>query len=181
MSATILAAGGDVIDVLRQRRSIRRFEARPVAPQVASELKEALLRAPSSRNLQPWRFVFVEDRGLLAQLASAKTSGGEFLADAPLGVVVTADERASDCWIEDCSIAATCLQLTAAAAGLGSCWIQVRGRDNADGRPAEEHVREALSMAPDMRTLCIVALGYPAELKPARTTDELAWDRIDSR
>ena len=50
-----------MLDIVRQRRSIRRYESRPIAPAVIEQLKEAVLRAPTSRNLQPWRFV-VRDR-----------------------------------------------------------------------------------------------------------------------
>ena len=167
-----------MLDIVRQRRSIREYEAREIDAELIGQMKEALLRAPSSRNIQPWRFVFVTDREKLVALSCAKASFGQPLAGAALGVVVCADDRISDCWIEDCSIAATILQLTATSLGLGSCWIQIRGRAHADGRSAEDHVREILGLPDDLRVECVVSLGYPAEEKKPMPDEKLGWDKI---
>lgn len=167
-----------MLDVVRARRSIRRYEDRAVEPEVLAQLKEAVLRAPTSRNLQPWHFPFVTDRTTLVALSQAKASFAQPLATAALGVVVAGDESVSDCWIEDCSIAATILQLTATSLRLGSCWIQMRGRQDADGRSAEEHVREIVGLDPGLRVECVISVGYPAEEKAPRPEDELRWERI---
>jgi len=82
-----------MLDLLRKRRSIRRYRDEDIEPEVVELLKEAALRSPTSRNFRPWRFVFVTDRGKLAALSRAKESGSSFLAGARLGVVVCADER----------------------------------------------------------------------------------------
>ena len=121
-----------MLEIVRRRRSIRRYDERPVPPELVAELREAVLRAPSSRNLRPWRFTFVTDRATLEALSTAKASYAQPLAGAALAVVFSADESVSDCWVEDCSIAATILQLTATDLGLGSCWIQMRGRADAE-------------------------------------------------
>lgn len=168
-----------MLDILRKRRSIRKYEDRPIEPGLVEQLKEAALRAPTGNNKREWRFVFVTDRDLLGQLAHAKPQWGEFLANAPLGVVVAADETASDVWIEDCSIAATVLQLTATSLGLGSCWIQMRERVHEDGRPSEEHVRELVGLGPEMRVDCILAIGHPAEEKPQWPADKLPWESVE--
>lgn len=170
-----------MLDAVRNRRSIRRYQDRPIEPALVEELQEAMLRAPSSRNLKPWRFVFVADKALLHELAQAKASFGEFVADAPLAVVVCADPSVSDCWVEDCSIAAATLQLVATDAGLGSCWIQIRARQHADGSPAEEHVRGILGLPEELSVLCIVSMGYPAEEKQVKAAASLAWDKTELR
>ncbi len=167
-----------MIDAVRTRRSIRKYETRPLPAEAVAELKEAMLRSPSSRNLQPWHFAFVTDRATLATLSTAKPQWANFLAEAALGVVICGDEGASDCWIEDCSIAATVLQLTATDLGLGSCWIQIRERKHADGSPAEDFVRETLSMPPNLRVLAMIAIGYPAEAKPPKDAEKLAWHKV---
>lgn len=170
-----------MLEAARNRRSIRRYQDRPLGPADIEQLQEAMLRAPSSRNLKPWRFIFVTDPGLLRTLAQAKASFSEFLGSAALGVVVCADASASDCWVEDCSIAAATLMLTATDLGLGSCWIQIRARQHADGRPAEEYVREALGMPKELSVLCIVSIGYPAEEKAPRAAETLSWDKAEVR
>ena len=167
-----------LLDTLRDRHSIRKYEARAIAPEIVLKLREALLRSPSSRNLQPWRFVFVTGRERLAALSRARATSGLHLAQAALGVVVCGDDGVSDCWVEDCAIASIVLQLAATELGLGSCWIQLRGRAHADGRPAEEHVREILDLPPNLRVLCAIAIGHPAEVKPEVPAEKLAWDKV---
>jgi nitroreductase len=170
-----------MLEAIRTRRSIRKYEARAIEPAVVEQLEEGMLRAPSSRNHKPWHFVFVTDGALLEALSRAKATWGEFLAQAPLGVVVCGDPSVSDCWIEDGSIAATILMLQAADLGLGTCWIQIRDRDNADGRPAEQHIRELLGLPDGLSVLCMIAAGYPAEEKAPRERDSLSWAKIEQR
>jgi len=54
-----------MIELLRKRRSIRVYEDRKIEPEKIEILKEALLRSPSSRNINPWEFIFVDDKELL--------------------------------------------------------------------------------------------------------------------
>lgn len=154
-----------MIDLLRGRRSVRKYENRAVEPEKIDLLKEAVLRSPSSRNIKPWTFIFVDDRSLLSELARSKPHGAGFLENAALGVVVCADAGKSDTWIEDCSIASIIVQLAAQAVGLGSCWVQIRGRAHADGKPSEDHVRRILGVPDAFAVESIVSIGYPAEKK----------------
>lgn len=167
-----------MIELLRTRRSIRRFLDRPIGPEAVAGIEEALLRAPTSRNSRPCRFVVVEGRPRVAVLAGCKPSGAAFLAEATLAVVVAADPSISDMWIEDASIAATFAQLAAHALGLGSCWCQVRGRPHDERLDAEAWVREQLGLAPALRVLCIVGIGHPAEDKPGWPASSLDPDRV---
>lgn len=167
-----------MIDLLRGRRSVRKYADRAVEPEKIEILKEAALRSPSGRSLRPWTFVFVDDRAILAELAGAKPHGGGFLAGAALGVVVCADAAKSDTWVEDCSIAAILLQLAAHSLGLGSCWVQIRGRSHADGRPSEAHIRELLGLPDTLSVQAVISIGYPAEHPKAVPGDRLDWDKI---
>lgn len=147
--------------LLRNRRSIRQFKADKVEPEKVDLLLETLLRAPSSRSRNPWQFVAVNDPQLLAGLAHAKAHGAEFLAGAPLAVVVCADPARCNVWIEDCAIAAILLQLAAESLGLGSCWAQMRLRRDANDIDAETRVKEILALPPEWTVLCVVGIGYP--------------------
>jgi nitroreductase len=153
----------DMLELLRKRRSIRKFSREKIAPGTVQLLVEALLRAPSSRGINPWEFVLVDDEELLAKLSRAKTHGAEFLANAPLAVVVCADAARSDVWIEDCAIAAIIVQLAALSVGLGSCWAQMRNRDHDSSRTAEEYVRELLCLPQDLKVEAIIGIGHPGE------------------
>jgi nitroreductase len=167
-----------MIDLFRNRRSIRRFEDRKIEPEKIEMLKEAVLRAPSARNQRSWEFVFVEDPGLLRELAGVRGSSSAFLDGAALGVVVMAREETVDVWIEDASAAAMTAQLAAVSLGLGSCWVQIRQRDHSSEETAEGYVRDLTGIPDSYRVLCILAVGYPAEEKEFVKAADLPWDRI---
>ena len=151
-----------MLDILRRRRSIRHYTPEALTPETMEQLREAVLRSPSSRGLDPWEFVFVTDKALLAQLATAKPHGAHFLRDAALGVVVLGDEAKADTWIEDCAIASIILQLACESLGLGSCWVQIRMRAFDESTSAEERVRQILGIPPHLRVESIISIGYPA-------------------
>ena len=166
------------MDLLRRRRSIRHFEDQPVESEKIEALIEAALRSPSSRGINPWEFVVVTDRRMLAALAGAKPHGSSFLGGAPLGLVVCADTRKSDVWVEDASIATLILHLAAESLGLGSCWIQVRERAHSKGRSAQDHVAGLLKLPAGVMVEAMLAIGYPAESKPPHPADALNWPQV---
>ena len=134
--------------------------------------------SPSSRSRKPWEFITVTDKELLLKLSKCREHGSKFLADAPLGIVVIADTDACDVWIEDTSIAATIIQLTAQSLSLGSCWIQVRERFHSGKVKAEDYIKEILAIPPKYRVECMVGIGYAAEEKRAYDENELIYDKI---
>ncbi|MGE5255771.1 MAG: nitroreductase family protein [Hyphomicrobiales bacterium] len=166
------------ISLLQKRRSIRRFKDQPVEKEKVDVLVEAALRAPSSRGVNPWEFVVISDRSMLEGLAKAKEHGSSFLKDAPLGIVVCADSKKSDVWVEDASIATIIIQLAAASLDLGSCWIQVRERPHSRDRSAQEYVAELLRLPQTLMVESMVAVGYPAETKPPHKQEELLWQQV---
>jgi len=168
----------EMIELLRRRRSIRKFTREKVAPEAVALLCEALLRAPSSRGINPWEFVVVDDAELLARLSLAKEHGAEFLKNAPLAIVICADSTRSDVWIEDCSIAAIIVQLTALSLGLGSCWAQIRNRMHAGGSSAEEHVRQLLGLPEQFMVEAIIGIGHPAETKIPVPAEALQYEKV---
>jgi len=166
------------IELLRKRRSIRRYQKRPVEQEKLDILVEAMLRSPSSRGLNPWEFVVVTDQGKIAKLAQAKAHGSAFLANAPLAMAVCADPTKSDVWVEDTSIAALILHLASTDLGLGSCWIQIRKRPHDEQTGAEAYVVDTLGLKPDLHVEAIVAIGYPAEDKPGHDASTLLYERV---
>jgi nitroreductase len=167
-----------MLEILRKRRSIRKYKDRKIDPEVVDQLKEAILRSPSSRGINPWRFVFILDKPILEALSKAKESGSGFLRGAALGVVVCARESESDVWVEDCSIAAIILQLAAESLGLASCWIQIRNRKHSGHGSAEEYVREIINLESGIRVECIISIGYSDEEKMPVPKDELEYAKI---
>jgi nitroreductase len=167
-----------MIELLRKRRSIRVYEERKIEPEKIEILKEALLRSPSSRGINPWEFLFVDDAETLGKLSAAKEHGSEFLDNAALGIVVCGDVTKSDVWVEDCSIASVVVQMVAQSIGLGSCWIQIRNRMHNNSVTSEEYVQKLLNIPANMKVESIISIGYPAERKPAISKSKLQYKKI---
>lgn len=167
-----------LLELLRKRRSIRKYQQTAVEPEKIEQLIEAALRSPSSRGFNPWEFVVVTDHKTLAQLSTAKPHGASFLKNAPLAMVICADRSKTDVWIEDAAIATLILHLTATDLGLGSCWIQIRLRQHDDTLSAETYVQQLLGLKPQMAVLSIMAMGYPAEEKAPHATTALSFEKI---
>ena len=152
-----------MVELLRARRSIREYTDALIEPEKIDLLKEAVLRSPSSRNIDPWEFLFVDDRHLLAKLAICKPHGANFLEHAALGIVVCGDSNESDTWIEDCVIASILVQMVAQSIGLGSCWVQVRNRMFDNQTTSEQYIQRLLQIPEHIKVESMIAIGYPAE------------------
>jgi len=151
-----------MIEILRKRRSVRSFLKKDIEEEKIAILKEALLRAPTSRNINPTEFILVRDQNTLQKLSKVKAHGAEFLAKSNIAFVIIGDTAKSDTCIEDCSIASIILQLAAESLGLGSCWAQIRLRYDNNKKLAEENVREILNIPDNYLVESIIGIGYPA-------------------
>lgn len=166
------------LDLIRKRRSIRKYEPRPIEDEKINLLVEAFLRAPTSMGKNPWEFVVVTDQELLTKLSTAKPHGAGFLKNAAVGIVVCADPRVSDVWVEDAAIASTFIHLASASLDLGSCWIQIRERQHDDTQSAETYIAGLLGLPGHLKVLSIIAAGYPAEAKDGHPVQKLIYDKV---
>ena len=166
-----------MLDDLYRRRSIRKYKSTKIEKETVQLLLKAALLSPSSKGLRPWSFIVVDDAEILKQLSNTK-KGAAHLKNAALGIVICADPTISDVWVEDASIAATILHLTANSLGLGSCWIQIRERQYTETETAEQYVQEILGIPKNLRVVAIMAIGYPDEFKSAYTDKELKFERV---
>lgn len=126
------------------RRAVRAYDSDPVDDGLLRQLIDAAIQAPSAVNQQPWSFTVLRNQALLDRISreskgymlgtlSAGPTGDHFrklLSDpnfqifyhAPVLVLISAVSESP--WaVEDCSLAAENLMLSAYAAGLGTCWI----------------------------------------------------------
>jgi nitroreductase len=166
------------LSLIQKRRSIRKFKHQKVEPDKVALLVEAALRAPSSMGSNPWEFIIITDQAVLEKLSKAKPHGATFLQNAPLGIVVCANPEKSDVWVEDASIAAVFIQLSAESLGLGSCWIQLRERMHDKEKTSGAYVLELLQIPDVMKVECIIAIGYPDESKSPHRKENLEYHKI---
>lgn len=105
-------------DLIKKRRSTRKFTEEELTQEQVVSLLKAGLMAPSSKRSNCWQFIVVDDKETLEKLSHCKESGATFVSDAALAIVVTADPMVSDVWIEDASVASILIQLQAEDLGL---------------------------------------------------------------
>lgn len=168
----------DLKDLLQIRRSHRKFTTEEINPDDVKLILRAALMSPTSKGQRAWQFVVVDNPADIEKLADAKDLGSQFLKGAPLAVVVLGNPLQNDCWIEDGAIAAFAMQLQAEDLGLGSCWIQMRGRGLSDGTSADTVIRGVLSIPEDLSTLCIIAFGHKADERKPQNEDKLKWENV---
>ena len=165
-------------ELVRLRRSMRKFTDEPLAPEQVETLLRAALMSPSSKGKHAWRFIVVDDKDMLEKLSHCKAQGSDFLAGAPLAVVVVGDPSESDVWVEDASVASTVLLYQAEDLGLGARWIQVRERYTAEGEPADNIVRFLLHIPEPFRVVSIVAVGHKGMERKPFNEERLLWDHV---
>ena len=166
------------LELLKQRRSSRVFTDELIDKEAVCNLMKAALMSPSGHRINPWEFILVEDKAVLKALSKSKEHGAGLLEGAAMAVVVLGDTTKTDVWIEDCSIATIILQLAAEDLGLGSCWVQIRRRKDADGNVAEDNVRSLLNIPAHYAVLSIVALGHKARETQPFDEEKMQWDKI---
>ncbi|HEY3283143.1 MAG TPA: nitroreductase family protein [Armatimonadota bacterium] len=166
----------ELFELFAARRSVRAFETREVEEGKLSRILEAVNSAPSAGNLQGYGVVVVRDPEARARLA--KAAGGQgFLTQAPVVLVFCADARRSGerygprgeglyC-VQDATIACTYAMLAARDLGLATVWV---------GAFFDDAVSEVIGIAPPLRPVAMLPIGYPAEApspRPRRPLGEL--------
>lgn len=168
----------DFKQLVQVRRSHRKFTDELIAPEDVQLILRAGLMSPTSKSQRAWHFVVVDDKTDIEKISDAKDMGSQFVKGAPLVVVVMGDPLANDCWVEDGSIAAFAMQLQAEDLGLGSCWVQMRGRGLSDGTNAETVIRGILDIPENMSCLCVLAFGHKADERKPQNEDRLKWENV---
>lgn len=165
-------------DVLRIRRSVRRYSGKTIPADSLERIIQAGLSAPTSRNQKPCRFIVVRNKEILKKLSMAKHAGGAMLENADAAVIPAADSLAADTWAEDSSIALSFMHLAAVNEGVGSCWVQIHLRKDEKEGEAEENVRKILSLGPEFRITGILSLGMPEGMPQPHQPDENAREKV---
>ena len=154
-----------ILKIIKERRSIRKFQKKEIPQKSIDKLIEALIWAPSAGDLQSRKFYFVFEEKIKKKLGEA-AFGQNFLAQAPLVVVGCTDKEKVDYYGERgkslysiCDVSASIqnMMLLAKELGLGTCWV---------GKLDEKEVSKILNLPDNFRPIVIVPVGYPAE-KPS--------------
>jgi nitroreductase len=163
----------DTIEAILTRRSVRKYTDNRVPEDLVKQLLRAAMAAPSAANEQPWHFVVITDRSIMAQVPSFHPHS-HMLKEAALAILVCSDpslELTKGRGVLDCSAATQNLLLAAHALGLGAVWLGIY--------PVEERMngmRKLLNMPSRVVPLALVSIGYPDER--LRTEERFKPERV---
>jgi len=155
----------EVLEAIKNRRSIRKFQEKVVEDEKINAILEAGRWAPSFGNTQPWEFIVVKDKKLKEELVVA--TAHDSIAQAQVLIVVTVDPSIDLLHhIEDGAIATQNMALAAYSLGLGCFWIGVLST------ASEIKIKEILGIPATHRVISVLPIGYPAE-SPKKGRKEL--------
>jgi nitroreductase len=143
----------DFMEVLRRRRSIRKYKPDPVPDELIEQVLEAARLSPSGKNMQPYHFVVVKER-------ETKKKIDPRLAEVPVIIVGLVDPTKGRCSIPDGILAFEHIILGAVNAGLGSCW---KGTYLGHLQEHEQEIKEALDVPEHIAVVAYTPIGYPDE------------------
>lgn len=154
----------DFSELIKTRRSIRRFKAQPIDKPTLVELLQAARSAPSAANRQPLEYVLVIEPTVVQQLFS-QLAWATFVQpkrNPPPGcepvayivVLVNNDRQLANFGSVDAAAAIQNILLAAWSKGIGSCWLGSIHRDN---------IKKLLVIPANLEVDSVVALGYPDE------------------
>ncbi len=156
------------LDFIFSRRSIRKYQNRPVPEELIAELLEAGMAAPSAVAKDPWHFIVVRRREILEKIMEVHPYA-KMLRQAPVAFIVCGDLNLAHMqelsyMLQDLSAGVENIMIAANSLGLGTCWLGIH--------PREERIagiRQLFGVPENVIPMCGIAIGYQAEQPEART------------
>ncbi len=163
---TDISANMDVFECIATRRSIRKFMELDVPMEMLGAILDAGRYAPSSGNVQNWRFIIVKNKDTIQKIAEAAMQQ-LWIGQAPAVIVVCSDSEKLQMFygtrgerlyaIQNCAASIQNMLLAAHAIGLAGCWV---------GAFDEAILSRVLSIPENVRPQAIIPIGYPDEIVP---------------
>ncbi len=163
-----------VLDNIKQRRSVRKFDRYHVTDEELESILEAGRWAPSNSNSQPWRFVVIRNLELkeaLAEIAKRVTIFHLEIPDASVVVAVCVNQvEDPDHYVEDGAAAVQNMSLMIQSLGLASYWVGTYQLDGEKGT-AEAEIKKLLDVPDNYRIIALLPIGKAASDKRSNRKD----------
>ena len=159
----------DTLDLLKSRRSIRKYTSKEVEEEKLNKCLEAARWAPSASNKQPWEFLIVKDETMRKRFAEIHPYA-KFVAESPVVFIpLTNPEIHQKYHMSDTGLAILHFMIEAYSLGLGTCWAGVIGTS------FENELKKLLNIPDHLNIMALVALGYPDQERESsrKSLDEL--------
>lgn len=160
-------------NTILKRKSIRNYQKKEIKSWIIGEILDSARFAPSSGNVQNWRFIIVKDKDIKNSIAEASLKQ-YWMNTAPVYIIVCSDsnkverlygERGKLYAVQNCAVAAAYIMLKALEFDLGTCWV---------GAFDEKKVSRIMNLPEDLIPQAIITLGYPEKdqlIKPQKRND----------
>ncbi|RJQ39831.1 MAG: nitroreductase family protein [Nitrospiraceae bacterium] len=169
----------NILEAVKNRRSIRNFQKKDIPEDLIDKLTESLIWAPSAGNLQSRKFYFIRDEAVKIKIAEAALNQG-FIAQAPLVIVGCTDSHVAGKYgergvtlysIQDVACSIMAMMLVAFDNKLGTCWV---------GAFRENELTRILNLPMNLKPVVIIPVGYPSKnpSPPQRVSREEAVEFI---
>ncbi len=157
----------EFMDIIKGRRSIRKYLPKEVEEEKIQKMLEAARWAPSASNKQPWHFIVIRDADMRKKLAD-NHQYGRFMSESPVVIVVLGDpDKHPKYYLADPHNAVQNMLLTAHNLGLGTCWMGIRDTE------IEPKFKDFLDVPDKYRVICSISVGY-SDIKPTKRREDLA-------
>jgi flavin reductase (DIM6/NTAB) family NADH-FMN oxidoreductase RutF/nitroreductase len=153
--------GNAVLNIIHERKSVRHFTPQKVSKEQLTTLIKAGMAAPTAVNMQPWKFIAINDTSILNKLA-AGSEYAEMLLHAPAAIAVCGNltnafpDEFRELWIQDCAAASQNILLAAESMNLGAVWTSTY-----PGKEVNKAAIETLNLPEHLIPLNVIAIGYP--------------------
>ena len=168
----------DFFELLKTRRAVRRYQDKDVSLDLLMAIIQDACLAPNSGNRQIWRFIVINDRDTIGRLseesrtnlvadldgnptsyvkryeAALRNPSFNVFYNAPSLVIICGDKHSHSLQV-DCALAASYLMLSAAARGLGTCWVDL------GSRIYDPKLLEEIGLTDDLAIVAPIIIGYP--------------------
>ena len=168
-----------LMELIETRRSIRSYKDQEIEEDKLKYVLQAFRKAPSAKNLQPWKLVVIKNKKVIKDIVIA-CNNQTFMEEAPVIIAACAKEEEAygtmggymNSYPIDIAIALEHLILAATEKGLGTCWI---------GAFKEQLVKDILGVPENVRVVALTPLGYPAREASVRgrkpLTEIISYDK----
>ena len=147
-----------MLDMIKTRRSVRRFRPEPIPDDLIEKILEAGRWAPSGLNNQAWRFAVVTDKAIIVKI-SGLTHYAKIVLAAQALIPVFLDTAKSYHREKDIQSIGACLQnmlLEVHALGLGAVWL-------GEIIKSSDQIKQILGLPEELELVAVIAMGYPDE------------------
>ncbi len=160
------------METIFNRRSIRKYENRPVEDEKIEKLLRAAMQSPSAANQQPWEFIVVKNKDTLKKL-SEMSPYSKMVGSAGVAFVALANSenlKVSSAWQQDMGATVENLLLEAVNLDLGAVWLGV-----ATAEESMDYIKKLFNLPENIKPFALIPVGYPEGQK------NIFVDRFDEK